>query len=86
MRFCERNAGVSEAKGEGLSALPLPKRHLLLTEPTGGVLLVVVIDRVVSSNKEEASVAMVQGHGDVPLSLTKKHRRWTAAERGENES
>ena len=40
-----------------------------------------VIDRVVSSSKEEAAVAMVQGHKDVPLSLSKKHRRWTAAEK-----
>lgn len=34
-----------------------------------------------TSNREEAAVAMVQRHGDVPLPLTKKRRRWSAAEK-----
>ena len=41
-----------------------------------------VSDRFVSSdtsNQEEAAVSMVQRHGEVPLSLTKKRRRWTPA-------
>ena len=43
-----------------------------------------VSDRFVSSdtyNQEEAAVSMVQRHGEVPLSLTKKRRRWTPAEK-----
>ena len=43
-----------------------------------------VSDRFVSSdtyNQEEAAVSMVQRHGEVPLSLTKKRRRWAPAEK-----
>ena len=43
-----------------------------------------VSNRFVSSrtpNKEEAAVKKVQRRGDVPLSLTKKRRMWTPAEK-----